>query len=235
MIRWEELDTAAVPDEGGDLRLMRRGTEYSIMAGPIELMNSRLSGSEQALAALCLQAIGPRPAPRFLIGGLGLGFTLRAALALLPADAQVTVAELVPAVVAWARGPLAHIHGDSLTDPRVTIHEGDVRALIAAKPGIWDAIALDVDNGPEGLTRRANDALYSPTGLAAAHRALAPGGVLAVWSSAPSEPFARRLSRAGFTLTEHRVRAHGGVKGGGGKGGGGKGARHVIWLGSKPG
>jgi spermidine synthase len=225
MIRWEELDTAAVPDDGGDLRLMRRGTEYSIMAGPIELMNSRLSGSEEALASLCVQALAGRPVPRFLIGGLGMGFTLRAALALLPPGARVTVAELIPAVVAWARGPLAHIHGASLDDPRVALRQGDVRPVIAAEAAAWDAIVLDVDNGPEGLTRKANDAIYSPSGLAAAHRALTPGGVLAVWSSAPSEPFARRLARAGFTLAEHRVRAGGRTKG----------ARHVIWLGTKAG
>ncbi len=223
MIRWVQLDTATVPDDGGELRLMQRGAEFSIMAGPIELMNSRLSGSEQALAALCLDAVADRPAPRFLIGGLGLGFTLRAALAAAPPAARITVAELVPAVIRWARGPLTHIHGDSLDDPRVTLHQGDVRPLIASRPAAWDAIALDVDNGPEGLTRKANDALYGPAGLAAAHRALTPGGVLAVWSSAPNERFAQRLSRAGFTVAEHRVRA----------GGGSKGARHVIWLGTR--
>ena len=225
MIRWSQLDTAAMPGGGGDLRLMQRGDEYSIMAGPTELMNSRLSGSEEALATLAIQALEGRPTPRMLIGGLGMGFTLRAALAHLPAHAGVMVAELVPAVVAWARGPLAALHGEGLTDPRVTIHEGDVRALITAAPSRWDAILLDVDNGPEGLTRQANDALYNAAGLAAAHRALSSGGVLAVWSSAPDERFTERLARAGFTVDERRVRARGGRKG----------ARHVIWLATRPG
>ena len=225
MIRWVLLDTATMPDGGGDLRLMRRGDEYSIMAGPIELMNSRLSGSEEALATLAIQALEGRPAPRMLIGGLGMGFTLRAALAHLPAQAGVTVAELVPAVIAWARGPLAALHGEGLTDSRVTIHECDVRALITSAASRWDAILLDVDNGPEGLTRQANDALYSAAGLTAAHRALSPGGVLAVWSSAPDERFTERLARAGFTVDERRVRARGGRKG----------ARHVIWLATRPG
>ncbi len=130
------------------------------------------------------------------------------------------MAELVPAVIAWARGPLAALHGEGLTDPRVTIYEGDVRALITAAASRWDAILLDVDNGPEGLTRQANDALYSAAGLAAAHRALSPGGVLAVWSSAPDDRFTQRLARAGFTVDERHVRARGGRKG----------ARHVIWL-----
>ena len=119
MIRWEHLDTATAPG-GGELKLMRRGAEYSIMAGAIELMNSRLSGSEQALATLACERIGGRKKPQMLIGGLGMGFTLRAALGELPADGGVTVAELVPAVVAWARGPLAHIFDGSLEDPRVT-------------------------------------------------------------------------------------------------------------------
>ena len=225
MIRWEQLGAATVPGDGGELRLMRRGGEFSIMAGAIELMNSRLSGSEEALAARTLQRLGGRPAPRLLIGGLGMGFTLRAALTVLGADAAVTVAELVPEVVAWARGPLAAIHGESLSDPRVTIFEGDVAALITQAPGQFDAILLDVDNGPEGLTRRANDDLYDAYGLRQARAALRPGGVLSVWSATPHPAFAKRLASAGFTVEELRVRANG-------RGGG---ARHVIWLGAKSG
>ncbi len=222
---WIHLDSATMPDDGGELRLMRRDAEFSIMAGPIELMNSRLSGSEEALATLAWARLAGRPAPRVLLGGLGMGFTLRAALAALPRDAQVTVAELVPAVIAWARGPLCDLFAGCLEDPRVRIHEGDVAPLIAGRPSAWDAILLDVDNGPEGLTRRANDALYDLTGLARARAALAPGGVLAVWSSAPDEGFTRRLRRSGLATEVLRVPARKG----------GRGARHVIWLGTTTG
>ncbi|QFR33539.1 spermidine synthase [Ancylobacter sp. TS-1] len=222
MIPWILLDTAQVPD-GGELRLKRRGDEFSIMAGATELMNSRLSGSEQALATLACARLGPRPALRLLIGGLGMGFTLRAALGEVGADAQIVVAELVPAVIAWARGPMAAIFGDSLTDPRVSLHEGDVAGAIRDGRGSYDAILLDVDNGPGGLTRAANDGLYSPAGLGAARAALRPGGVLAVWSSAPDSGFTARLRRAGFAVEEARVRAHGK-----------SGARHVIWLAVRP-
>jgi spermidine synthase len=152
VIPWVLLDTAPIPG-GGTLRLKRRGAEYSIMLGDNELMNSRLSGSEQALATLSCERIGARPEPRLLIGGLGMGFTLRAALAALPERAQVVVAELVPAVIAWARGPMAEVHGASLTDPRVRIEETDVGLAIGASRGAYDAILLDVDNGPDGLTR----------------------------------------------------------------------------------
>jgi len=220
MIPWSEIDTAAMPDDGGDLRLMRRGAEFSIMSGAIELMNSRLSGSERALATLACSRLQDRPRPCLLIGGFGMGFTLRAALETLGPEAKVTVAELVPAVIAWARGPMAHMSGDCLKDPRVTIREGDVGELIGSARSDYDAILLDVDNGPEGLSRKANDRLYDRAGLAAARRALRPGGVLAVWSSAPNADFTRRLGRAGYAVEEARVRATGG----------GRGARHVIWL-----
>jgi len=219
MIPWQHLDTATVPGDGGELRLMRRGTEYSIMTGGIELMNSRLSGSEEALATLAFARIGDRSGARVLIGGLGMGFTLRAALGAFGPDADIVVAELVPAVIAWARGSLAELHGDSLSDPRTTLHEGDVGALIGGAEAAWDAILLDVDNGPGGLSRKENDGLYSPAGLLAAKRALRPGGVLEVWSSTRDSAFTLRLKRAGFTVEEIAVRAHKG-----------RGARHVIWL-----
>jgi spermidine synthase len=220
MIRWAHLDTATVPDGGGELRLMQRGGEYSIMSGSIELMSSRLSGSEEALATLVSARLADRPAPKVLIGGYGMGFTLRAALASLGGAAQVTVAELVPAVLAWARGPMADLTGDSLQDRRVRLVEGDVAGLIGEAAAAYDAILLDVDNGPEGLSRPANDRLYDRAGLDAARRALHPGGVLAVWSSSPSPPFSQRLRKAGFQVEEHRVRAS--------RTGGG--ARHMIWL-----
>jgi len=220
MIPWVLLDTVMPPGDGEALRLKRRGAEFSIMSGNIELMNSRLSGSEVALATLSCARLQDRPAPRVLIGGLGMGFTLRAALGALPAQAQVVVAELVPAVIAWAHGPLAELFGASLNDPRVVICEGDVGALIRANAAGYDAILLDVDNGPHGLSRRENDSLYDLKGLGEAKAALRPGGVLAIWSSAPDDDFARRLGRAGFSVEEVRVRAPRP----------GKGARHVIWL-----
>ncbi|WP_332771356.1 spermidine synthase [Phenylobacterium sp.] len=225
MIRWTHLDTTTVPDDGGELRLMQRGAEFSIMSGGIELMNSRLSGSEKALATLACERLRDRPKSHVLIGGFGMGFTLRAALENLGPQARVTVAELVPAVIAWARGPMAHISGECLRDPRLTIREGDVGALIGSGQASYDAILLDVDNGPEGLSRKANDRLYDPAGLTAARRALRPGGVLAVWSSAPNAAFTQRLRRAGFAVEEVRVRATGGTRG----------ARHVIWLATAPG
>jgi spermidine synthase len=223
MIRWVLLDTTTVPGDGGELRLMQRGTEYSIMSGATELMNSRLSGSEQALATLVCERLKDRIAPHILIGGFGMGFTLRAALTNLGPKASVTVGELVPAVVAWAAGPMAHISGDCLKDPRLTIREGDVGELIVSAERAYDAILLDVDNGPEGLSRPGNDRLYDAAGLAAARRALNHGGILAVWSSAPDRDFTRRLIRAGFKVEEVGVRATGK-----------RGARHVIWLATTP-
>ena len=213
------LDSARIPD-GGELRLMRRGAELSIMSGSTELMNSRLSGSEKALATLAIGRLAGRERPRVLIGGLGMGFTLRAALAELPSDAGVVVAELVPAVVAWARGPMAELFAGCLDDPRVAVREADVAEVIAASRGAFDAILLDVDNGPGGLNRDANDRLYSIGGLAAAKRALTPGGVLAVWSGGRDDGFTRRLGSAGYAAEEVGVRATGGKRG----------ARHVIWL-----
>jgi len=220
MIPWCLIDTAEIPGEGSELRLKRRGTEFSIMLGAIELMNSRLSGSEEALAQMSCRRIQSRQRPQVLIGGLGMGFTLRAALAELGSDAQVTVAELVPAVVAWARGPMAEVFGGSLADPRVIVREVDVGHVIRSSRSTFDAILLDVDNGPEGLTRRSNDRLYDLAGLGAARAALTPGGVVGVWSSAPDKNFTHRLHRAGFTVDEVKVRANG-TRGG---------ARHVIWI-----
>jgi len=224
MIPWEQLGEAVVPGDGGTLKLMRRGTEFSIMAGPIELMNSRLSGSEEALARLTAEALGERASPRWLVGGLGMGFTLRVALKLLGEGAKVTVAELVPEVAAWARGPLQPVFGACLDDPRVDLRVQDVAAAISAEAAGFDAILLDVDNGPEGLTSKGNDRLYDARGLAAARKALRPSGVLAVWSSAPSDRFTRRLRDAGFDARPHTVRAS--IKG--------RGARHTIWIARAP-
>ena len=220
MIPWSLIDSAQVPGGREDLRLMRRGAEFSIRLGQNELMNSRLSGSVQALATIACERIRDRSEQRMLIGGLGMGFTLRAALAALGPAARIVVAELVPAVLVWARGPMAEIFGESLTDPRVTVCEADVSHPIRSNGPVFDAILLDVDNGPEGLTRETNDRLYDPTGLRAARRALRPGGILAVWSSGPSPKFTARLGRAGFVVEEIKVRANGP----------GGGARHIVWI-----
>jgi spermidine synthase len=223
MIPWLQLDTARVPGADVQLRLMQRGAEFSMMLGQNELMSSRLSGSEEALATLACRRIEAVNNPHLLIGGLGMGFTLRAALAVLGSDARIMVAELVPAVIAWARGPMADIFGDSLDDPRASIREADVVDVIASHGSAFDAILLDVDNGPEGLIRKANDALYDLKGLKAIRRALRPGGVLAVWSSGPNPQFSKRLRAAGFDVNEVAVRATTKRSG----------ARHVIWFAAK--
>ena len=226
MIPWVQLDSAKTPDGQQELRLKRRGSEFSIMLGGNELMNSRLSGSEEALAKLSCQRIAGHRQPRILIGGLGMGFTLRAALAELGDDGEIVVAELVPAVVAWARGPMAELFGGCLDDPRITVEETDVGRPIRSERAAWDAILLDVDNGPEGIVHKSNDALYSLQGLGAARTALRPGGVLAVWSQGPDSGFTRRLKQAGFVVEEVNTRANGK-----------RGARHVIWIatnGSRP-
>ena len=217
------LDTAAIPGSKDTLRLIQRGAEFSIMLGGNELMNSRLSGSEEALATLACAKIMPRTAPRILIGGLGMGFTLRATLAELPDNAEVVVAELVPAVVAWAKGPMAEHHGDSLSDPRTKIIITDVAKLIREGDASYDIILLDVDNGPDGLTKNANDHLYSNDGLRRAWAALRADGILAIWSAGPDKAFAARFNAAGFDIEEIEVRAHKGKSG----------ARHIIWLGMK--
>jgi len=220
MIPWQQIDTARVPGAEVELRLMRRGAEFSMMLGQNELMNSRLIGSEQALATLACKRIEAVKRPHLLIGGLGMGFTLRAALAVLGSEARIVVAELVPAVIDWARGPMAEVFGDSLADPRASIRSADVLDVIQSHISAFDAILLDVDNGPEGLIRRANDALYDSKGLKAIRRALRPGGVLAVWSSGPNPAFSKRLRAAGFEVNEVALRATARRAG----------ARHLIWF-----
>jgi spermidine synthase len=223
MIPWVQIDKVTVPGAEVELRLMRRGADFSMMLGTNELMNSRLSGSEEALATLTCRRIAKVTSPHLLIGGLGMGFTLRAALAVLEPEARVVVAELVPAVIAWARGPMAELFGGSLDDPRASIRHADVVDVISSHPSAFDAILLDVDNGPEGLIRKANDALYDLKGLKTIHRALRPSGVLAVWSSGPNPPFTKRLGRCGFAVNEVAVRAT--TRG--------SGARHLIWFATK--
>lgn len=225
MLPWNHLATATTP-EGDTLRLLRRGDEFSIrLEGGNELMNSRLGGSEEALATLALDRLAGRPAPRVLIGGLGMGFTLRAAQRVAPPDARLVVSEIVPELVDWATRHMATVFGDCLADPRVEVRTGDVGALIGEAAGAFDAILLDVDNGPDGLTRAENDTLYGEAGLRAARRALSAGGVLAIWSAAPDAGFSKRLARSGFEATAHTVRA-GRTK---------RGARHTVWIAAKTG
>ncbi len=220
MIPRELIGTALVPG-GGELRLFRRGDDFMIVAGRDELMSSRMSGSEEALAVMTCERL-KSPAPHLLIGGYGMGFTLRAALARLAPGARVAVAELVPEIIDWARGPMAALTAGCLDDPRVQLIAGDVADAISAARRRYDAILLDVDNGPDGLTRAANDRLYSMAGLATAKAALKPGGVLAIWSAAPDTAFSRRLRSSGFKVDEVTVRARSN----------GKGPRHVIWFAS---
>jgi len=217
---WILLDSAQLPGNGGELCLYQRGDEFSIkITGRGELMNSRVHGSEDALAEQTCARLVDCLKPRLLIGGLGMGFTLAAALRHVGDTAQVVVAELAPAVVAWNRGPLGECAGHPLRDPRVVVREQDVARVLKAGQQVYDAILLDVDNGPEGLTRRENDWLYGIDGLNAAYAALRPQGLLAVWSAGPDQDFFQRLRKVGFEVDEVRVRAHGS-----------KGARHIIWF-----
>ncbi len=225
MIARELLDSAPIPG-GGELRLFRRelkgADEYSIMLGRIELMNSRLSGSEEALATLSCERLAVKN-PRILIGGYGMGFTLRAALSVLPPQAHVEVVELIPAIVQWAREPMAALSQKCLDDSRVTVTVGDVCDVIGKADRDHDAILLDVDNGPDGLTHEANDRLYSMAGLAAARKALRANGILAVWSSEGDTRFTSRLHKSGFAVEVKTVPARSN----------GKGAKHTIWLATK--
>jgi len=222
MIPREHLGTAQVPG-GEELRLFRHGRDFIIVLDRNELMNTRMSGSEEALATMALERLGNRHAPHLLIGGYGMGFTLRAALGKLGPDGRVTLAELVPEIIEWAEGPMAELTAGCLDDRRVRLEQADVADLIDEAQGDYDAILLDVDNGPDGLVRHANNRLYSARGLRSAMMALAPGGVLAIWSAAPDPGFRRKLGDAGFAVDEVRVRARSN----------GKGGHHIIWFARK--
>lgn len=219
----EVIATAMAPG-GVELRLIRHDGDYVIALDANELMSSRLGGSEEALATMTCDRLKAGPAPRLLVGGYGMGFTLRAALSRLGPKAQIAVAELVPEIIDWARGPMADLTAGCLDDPRVQLIAGDVVDEIAAGKARYDAILLDVDNGPDGLTSPANDRLYSYAGLSAARAALRPHGILAIWSAAPSAPFTRRLNDCGFKVEQVTVRARAN----------GKGPRHTIWFAQKP-
>ena len=222
MVPRELIATARVPG-GAELMLYRRGGDHMICLDRNELMSSRMAGSEEALAGMAAERLAGRKTPHILIGGYGMGFTLRAALKALGRDARVTVAEIVPEIIDWARGPMVDLMAGCLDDRRVDLMMGDVGEVIAAVPARYDAILLDVDNGPDGLSREGNDGLYSLRGLAVAKAALKPGGILAVWSAAPDKVFAKRFASAGFAVDEVGVRARSN----------GKGPMHVIWFGRK--
>jgi spermidine synthase len=223
MIPWILLDSAQVPGGSGMLGLYQRGDELSIrIVGEGGLMNSRIHDSEDALAELSCRKLANCTSPRILIGGLGMGFTLAAALRNVGPQAKIEVAELVPAVVRWNRGVIGKLAGHPLQDARVIVREVDVAVLIKARQQAYDAILLDVDNGPDGLTRSSNDCLYSLNGLNAAYAALRNGGVLAVWSVGPDQDFTQKLQKMGFAVEQVHVRARGL-----------KGERHVIWIASR--
>lgn len=194
------VDTAFVPD-GSRLRLIRSGTDFAILLDDNELMSTDLSASEGVLASAVCAELGGRDPVHMLIGGYGMGYTLRSALRALGGDAEVTVAEIVPKIVEWAKGPMARITDGCLDDPRVQLVQDDVAFLIESALQGYDCILLDVDNGPEGLTRRANDWLYSREGVAAARSALKDGGILGVWSASHDDRFAGALARSGFAVT----------------------------------
>ena len=217
------IGTAHVPD-GVEMRLMQRGDEFTILLARNELMSTRVSASEEALATMTHARLGDTPAQHWLIGGYGMGFTLRAALRVLDKHASVTVAEIVPEIIEWARGPMRALTSGCLDDARVVLVQDDVAMLIDAASDAYDAILLDVDNGPDGLTRRVNDELYERDGLHAAMAALRRGGILAVWSAEPDQAFAQRLRDAGFDVEETVVR----------EGANDEGAHHIIWFARKP-
>jgi spermidine synthase len=218
MVPWIKLDTAREPS-GGELVLWKRGQEFAIRIDGQDLMGSRAYHSEEILAVRGCEGLDQVRGARVLVGGLGMGFTLKAALDVLASDAEVDVAELVPAVVNWNRGPIAHLAGHPLEDPRVRVLQGDVGKILADTRGFYDAILLDVDNGPEALTSASNKTLYGPGGIARSARALRRGGVLAVWSVNDNHAFTKRLERGGFHARTERVSA---------RPSGGR--RHTLWL-----
>lgn len=222
MRHWTLLGEAPIPGTGRSLSLHRDKDDFYIrISGGGELMSTRRHGSEDALGRLPCQRLRSPKSARVLVGGLGMGFTLAAALRELGDEAEVTVAELIPEVVEWNRGPLGQASGYPLEDSRTRVHLGDVGKLFKQRHSYFDVIALDVDNGPEGLTQTSNDWLYSTAGITAAQDALKPGGILAYWSAGQDRAFHDRLRRCGFLVEECVVHAHGK-----------KGARHFIWLAS---
>jgi spermidine synthase len=223
MIPWKLLSSTRTPDNKSELTLYQRDTEYSIRVNGLELMNSRMFGSEQMLAKLSCREVADRHNACVLIGGLGMGYTLSAALRSLHADADVLVAELVPSVVEWNQGVLGALADDPLEDSRVTVRIKDVVHVIRSSTSAFDAILLDVDNGPGSMVQEGNDELYSLSGVSMIHRALRPGGVVAVWSASPDSGFTQRLKTSSFHVIEHKVRGRTQKKG----------PVHTIWIAKK--
>ncbi len=223
MIPWKLLSSTKTPDTKSELNLYQRDMEYSIRVNGLELMNSRMFGSEKMLAELSCCEIADRTHACVLIGGLGMGYTLSAALKALHSDADVILSELVPAVVEWNRDVLGTLADDPLEDSRVTVLVDDVAHVIKRRTSAFDAILLDVDNGPNSLTQAGNDTLYSLPGLSMIHRALRPGGVVAVWSASPDTGFTQKLKRSSFRVNEKKVRGRTQKKG----------PFHTIWIAKK--
>lgn len=218
---WIHLGTAQIPNNGGELKFSQRGDEFSIRLSGIrgELMNSRVYNSEKELSALGCAHLRSTKNAHVLVGGLGMGYTLASALNSVTQSAQITVAELIPEVLTWNQGPLGNCANNPLKDPRTKVHIGDVKALLNTKIPKFDAILLDVDNGPEGLTHSDNNWIYSLAGLESIYQTLKPKGVVAIWSAGPDDLFTVRLKKAGFAVSTHMVRARKG-----------KGSRHTIFL-----
>ncbi|MBC8281873.1 MAG: hypothetical protein H8E48_13905 [Chloroflexi bacterium] len=225
MIPWKLLGTATTSKNGSELRLYQRDTEFSIKADSQELMNSQVHGSEDALAKLACEKITNYPEVRVLVGGLGLGYTLRAALNELKSDAEVVVAEIVPDVLEWNQKFLGHLADNPLDDDRVKVKLDDVGQVIRSGRGDYNAIMLDVDNGPQAMFQEGNDWIYTNTGLQSSFDALRPKGVLSIWSTDPDPAFTKRLTRTGFKAEEVKVRARGGRKGGG---------HYFVWVATRP-
>jgi spermidine synthase len=225
MIPWTQLGSAQIPNNGGELKFSQRGDEFSIRLSGIrgELMNSRLYNSEKVLAELGCAYLNSTDNAQVLVGGLGMGYTLAAALKAVTSNSQVTVAELIPEVVVWNQGPLGNCANNPLQDPRTKVHIGDVREQLSIRQPTYDAILLDVDNGPEGLTQKDNNSIYSSQGLEDIYKTLRPKGMLAIWSAGPDNQFMLRLKKAGFKADSRVVRARPG-----------KGSRHTIFLARKP-
>lgn len=220
-----KLASATIPNNGGELTLFRREDEFSIRLSGVrgELMNSRVFNSEEELAKLGCAHIQNTDNAQVLVGGLGMGYTLAAALKCVNTNSRVTVAELIPEVVEWNQGPLGDCAGNPLADQRCQIRLGDIAELIKLQQADFDAILLDVDNGPEGITHSDNNWLYSTSGLEALYNSLRPEGMLAVWSAGADSLFPIQLKKAGFAVTVRTVRARPG-----------KGSRHTIFLAKKP-
>ncbi|MFT6270088.1 MAG: spermidine synthase [Alphaproteobacteria bacterium] len=224
MIPWVLLGKANIPNNGGELTLSQRDKEFSIKMSGIrgELMNSRMYNSEKELSNLGCAHLRSTENAHVLVGGLGMGYTLAAALDVTTSSSTVTVAELVPEVITWNKGPLGNCAKNPLNNPRTSVHVGDIKALLRARKPTYNAILLDVDNGPEGLTHSDNSWIYSLDGLKDIYNTLLPKGVLAIWSAGPDQLFTARLKKAGYEVSTRVVRAREG-----------KGSRHTIFLAKK--